>query len=665
MKICHITLRNFRTFKYFDQEVGRHNTLVGQNNSGKSNLLWAISCFYNLDQLNSEDIRKDEHSNIVDDNFTICLTYDELNDEEKRQNQKYLNDDKIKIELKGFFDENNKFIKEHHGYIKNYELAFPDDFDEELRQILISPSLPRVGEIANFDQLQEIREELNLEGRYSSDHWEKIKDECLLQHPEIQKIPIEILSPEKYYGFIKTNRPDVIGKSIMVPAIKDPKDVLHTGKTTTPIRQLVTELLSGVESEETIKKFVTFQEGLVKERKTHKVNLEERFNEELELWNTTVKIDLKQFEIKDSLPIEFDLFFDDGVLTDLERKGTGLQRYVFFKFLKILNEIRLNSGISIIFLFEEPEAHLHPQIQREIARIVRGLAQSEESPYQTFISTHSPQFIDMRNLDNVFIFKKEENFCTDSTKCQLNLVEIKEKIKVTLFFDPNVNEIFFADRVVLLEGQSEQLLFNILIQEGMLNVMNTSIINTQSKYNIPLFVKVLNSLKIPYCVMIDEDPFFLPHYTVSNKEKIKGKRRAYKLNLEIAEIIDSSLGKLVIVSPDIDGFLGISKKQRSKLGKPTAVYHKFNELRREGSSKVSELLGLFELVLNPEKLNYKVSKQDGTEWQNVDEKSISIATSNFGIFKNAIKRQLKIFKKLFLKITKRELEELKSLFNGS
>jgi len=451
----------------------------------------------------------------------------------------------------------------------------------------------------------------------------------------------------------------------MIPAIKDPQDVLQVGKIKTPIRQLVTELLSDVESEETISRFTVFQEGLLEERKIHKVNLEERFNEELELWNTTVKIELKQFEIKDSLPIEFDLFFNDGILTDLERKGTGLQRYVFFKFLKILNKIKLNSKISIIFLFEEPEAHLHPQIQREIAIIVRDLAQSEDSPYQTFISTHSPQFINMRNLDNVFIFKKEENFCTVSTKCQLNLVEIKEKINVSLFFDPHVNEIFFADRVVLLEGQSEQLLFNILIQEGMLNVMNTSIINTQSKFNIPLFVKVLNSLKIPYCVMIDEDPFYLPYYTVSNKEKIKGKRRAYKLNLEIAELIDESLGKLVIVSPDLDVFLGISRNQKSKIGKPTAIFHKFNELRRTGSSKISELKGLFESILNPEKLHYKVSKQDGTEWQKIDEKSISIATSNFGIFKNAIKQQLKIFKRLFLKINRRELEELKSLFDGS
>ena len=133
MKICHIALYNFRTFENFDQEVGRHNTLVGQNNSGKSNSLWAIYCFYNSNQLSSEDIRKDEHGNTVDNIITICLTFDELNDEEKRLNKKYLNDDKIKIELKGFFDENNKFIKEHHGYVKDYELEFPDTFNQEIK----------------------------------------------------------------------------------------------------------------------------------------------------------------------------------------------------------------------------------------------------------------------------------------------------------------------------------------------------------------------------------------------------------------------------------------------------------------------------------------------------------------------------------------------------
>ena len=663
MKICNITLSNFRTFENFDQEVGRHNTLVGQNNSGKSNLLWAISCFYNSNKLTVDDIRKDEDGNFSSNDFSICLTFDDLNEEEIRLNQKYLNDGKIKVELRGFFDENNKFNKEYHGYLIDYELEFPDTFDEELKEILSSNSHPTAPIVGNFTQLNAIREELELEGRYSKDHWARIKEEFLRRNPDIQKFPIEVLATENYHGFVKTHRPDVIGKSIMVPAIKDPKDVLYTGKTSTPIRQLVTELLSGVESEETIQKFQDFQEELVKERKEHKINLEEKFNDELKLWNTTVEIDLKEYEIKDSLPIEFEILFNDGVLTDLERKGTGLQRYVFFKFLKILNEIRLNPNNSIIFLFEEPEAHLHPQIQREIARIIKDLTQNEETSYQTFLSTHSPQFIDMRNLDNVFIFKKMENFCTDSIKCQLNLVDLKERIKVMLFFNPHVSEIFFADKVVLLEGQSEELLFNILIQEDLLKVINTSIINVQSKYNILLFVKVLNSRKIPYCIMIDEDPFFLPYFTNSNREKIREKRKHYRMNQTIANGINDSLGKLVIISPDLEEFLGVTRKQREKLGKPTAIYQKFDELQKQKSPKINELVDLFKLLLYPENLAFNISKQDGTEWNAVDEKSISIPTSNLEIVKKAIKAQLKGFKKFLVRLTNTEKEELKSLFD--
>ncbi|MFW9969692.1 MAG: AAA family ATPase [Candidatus Odinarchaeota archaeon] len=663
MKICHITLYNFRTFEYFDQDVGRHNTLVGQNNSGKSNLLWALSCFYNSNQLAINDIRKDEHGDFVNDGFRICLTFDDLNEEETRQNQKYLSNGKIKIELRGFFDESNKLVKEYHGYIKSFELKFPEGFDEELKSLLSSNTHPTVSVFETFPELNGVRNALDLEGRYSKDHWEKIKEEFLRRNSDIEKMPIEARSPDNYHGFIKTHRPEVIGKSIFIPAIKDPKDILYTGKTTTPIRQLVSELLSGVESEETIQKFHDFQEDLVRERKAHKTNLEEKFNEELKLWSTTVKIDLKEYDIKDSLPIEFELLFDDGVLTDLERKGTGLQRYVFFKFLKILNEIKLTPRNSIIFLFEEPEAHLHPQIQREIARILKDLTQNEESSYQTFLSTHSPQFIDMRNLDNVFIFKKLENFCTDSTKCQLNLKELKERINIMLFFDPHVSEIFFAEKVILVEGQSEQLLFNLLIQEDLLKVTNISIINTQSKFNILLFVKVLNSLKIPYCVMVDEDPFFLPYFKNPNREKIKGKKKAYKLNFTIGRAIDYSLGKLLIISPDLEGFLEISTSQRKKLRKPLVIYQKFVDLKREASPKINEIVDLFKLVLSPEELTFDISKQDGTKWTPIDEKSISLPISTLENVKNIIKNQLKGFKNFLLSLTNTEKEELKSLFD--
>jgi AAA15 family ATPase/GTPase len=55
MKICHITIENFRSLDNFDEEVGKHNIIVGKNNTGKSNLLWAIYYFYNQKDLSVED----------------------------------------------------------------------------------------------------------------------------------------------------------------------------------------------------------------------------------------------------------------------------------------------------------------------------------------------------------------------------------------------------------------------------------------------------------------------------------------------------------------------------------------------------------------------------------------------------------------------------------
>jgi len=35
-------IKDFRSISQFDEEVGRHNIIVGKNSTGKSNLLWAI-----------------------------------------------------------------------------------------------------------------------------------------------------------------------------------------------------------------------------------------------------------------------------------------------------------------------------------------------------------------------------------------------------------------------------------------------------------------------------------------------------------------------------------------------------------------------------------------------------------------------------------------------
>lgn len=660
MKICHIIIENFRSLDYFDEEVGKHNIIVGKNNTGKSNLLWAIYYFYYPKNLSVEDfIKRQDDEEESEKKLQIKLTFDNLTDIEQNNNKMYFFDGKIKIRLEAWIDNDGKLNYEHHGYVKSYKPSYPSDFDEDLKTLLENEN-PRRPDFDRDEELKNIMEELVPKSRITKENMIIIKETYFSNHPEIEKDIIEILSETNYQGFVKANDPKIIGECYFIPAIKDPKEELQTTKTTSPINRMIRSILSDIKVEDIKENFREIQKQVKKERQTNMSILRDKFNEELELFNTSVDINLQDVEINEAFPLNIDILFNDGVPTPLNNKGTGLQRYVLFKFLKIKNELNLGQEISYILLFEEPEAHLHPQFQREIAKILKDL--SEHTNYQTFITSHSPQFIDLLNLDYVFIFNKEKE-CTKPYKCELQLASTKEEIKTLLLFDPKVKEIFFSDKIVLLEGPSEEIISHILIQEGKLNITNVSIIKARSKYNIPRFLKVFNSLGIPYSVLIDEDPYFLPHYTKTNPSKIKEKRKAYKKTIEIADKVDESLGKIIVISPDFDEFLGVSRNQIDKLGKPTAIYNKFRELEENNDDIIKKIDNLFNKLINPESLKFKLSNPDGSEWEYQDEKSVTTPKANYEDYKEAIKLKIKLHKEVHDSLTTEEIEELRKMFN--
>ncbi len=658
MKICHIKIKDFRSISQFDEEVGKHNIIVGKNNTGKSNLLWAIYRFYNPKNLNVDDFLKKQDVD-EDETLQITLEFDKLTEIEKQNNNKYFFNGKIKIRLEAWIDDAGKLNYVHHGYIQDFKCLYPSDFDEGIKNLLDNEK-PKRPDFNDYNELKQIMEDIVTKGQISKEAKIKINEKYYSLHPEIEKEVIEVLSPDKYQGFVKVNDPKIIGECYFIPAIKDPTEDLQTAKATSPINQMMRSIFQDIKTEDIKENFKEIQEKVKEERQTNITELQKKFNDELELFNTSVDIILLNIEIRDAFPINIDILFNDGVSTPIENKGTGLQRYVLFKFLKIKNDLNLGQEISYILLFEEPEAHLHPQFQREIAKILRNL--SDLPNYQTFLTSHSPQFIDLLNLDYVFLFNKEKER-TKSIKCELHLTEIKEEIKTLLLFDPNVKEIFFSEKIVLIEGPSEEIVTNILIQEGKLDVSNVSIINARGKFNIPRFLKVFNSIGIPYTVLLDEDPYFIPNYTKKNPSKTANKRKAYKKTIEIANMVEESLGKVIVISPNLDKFLGVSTNQSNNLGKPTAVYEKYKELEEKNDEIIERIDELFNLLINPENLMHKISNPDGSEWESQDESSVSVPQPNFNDLKEAVKQKIKVYRGIHDSLSKNELEELKDLFN--
>jgi CRISPR-associated exonuclease Cas4 len=108
---------------------------------------------------------------------------------------------------------------------------------------------------------------------------------------------------------------------------------------------------------------------------------EKSIQAELENWNTTVDVEIIPPDLDDVFKIGTTVWIDDGIRTDVNRKGQGLQRALIFALVNSLAKLTRQereaaqtekTGVvsrqasqSTYFILEEPELFLHPQAQRE------------------------------------------------------------------------------------------------------------------------------------------------------------------------------------------------------------------------------------------------------------------------------------------------------------
>jgi len=121
-----------------------------------------------------------------------------------------------------------------------------------------------------------------------------------------------------------------------------------------------------------------------------------------------------------------------------------------------LQEKPIDEEISIL-LVEEPEAHLHPQLLDLLFSFFRKA--NEKSNIQLFITSHSPTLVAKADISSIHILNSKQ----DSS----NIVSIKdtalndnEKLDLKRYLDVTKSQMFFARRVVFVEGISEAILLN-------------------------------------------------------------------------------------------------------------------------------------------------------------------------------------------------------------
>lgn len=204
------------------------------------------------------------------------------------------------------------------------------------------------------------------------------------------------------------------------------------------------------------------------------------------------------------------VFINDGIDRPINEKGTGIQSAVIIALFSLYcDSYHTNSSLLIA---EEPELFLHPQARRIIsAELNKFIMGSDVQERQLIISTHSTEYL--KNVDPLNItrvYKNLENNCSiseqlDNETSQSITTELKR------FLWSNNTEIFFADKVILVEGGEVYLLSSIIDKinnsQQLLDYENISIARVNGKGNFLIYSTMLKCFNIEYLILGDLDCF--------------------------------------------------------------------------------------------------------------------------------------------------------------
>lgn len=199
----------------------------------------------------------------------------------------------------------------------------------------------------------------------------------------------------------------------------------------------------------------------------------------------------------------------DGVerAESFNQNGHGIIRQALFNFLAFLDSAAGESNRKeYLILFEEPELFLHPKSAYRLRKCLYALAAN--SAYQVLCATHSSLMIDISKPHASLVrITKDSNEFTKTYQVGDEVFQ-KEQNKQTVQminrFNSFVCECFYTDRVILVEGDTEAIVFRDLL-ERFSPSSDIFVLNTGSKNNIPFFQEVLTRFEIPHWVIHDSD----------------------------------------------------------------------------------------------------------------------------------------------------------------
>ena len=156
----------------------------------------------------------------------------------------------------------------------------------------------------------------------------------------------------------------------------------------------------------------------------------------------------------------------------VERNGLGRNNLLYISLILSHLSAKDPGGGDTFFrliAIEEPEAHLHPHLQDHLAENIESIQKSSGKAMQLLITTHSTNIAAKMNLKNSVIIYNNQNDSPDSHYILSGIDKKKEKNTIhylSKYIDATKSRMFFARKLILVEGIAEQLLIPLFFKDG-------------------------------------------------------------------------------------------------------------------------------------------------------------------------------------------------------
>jgi len=458
MNIKNITIKNFRNFKDFSIDFSKgFQTIIGENNIGKSNLYWAIRLIldrdlsYNARNLDMKDFHGFKKEVTIDDHVIISI---ELYSEKLASFPTFhsfkTSDTTARITY--LFAHNCKFIE-----------------DEE-----IPPQI----------ELSQFKWQL-----FGSGNSLVIEDILTLQSIRFSDLDGINLY---YINAFRNINSDLHGstKSLLSKYCQSRTDTKTELESVKSILKKSSTELNGLGFIPDIAENIQKKgQSIAGQYFSFPISISFLSNYDIDAWS--------------QLNLYYSPESDNNV--PIQTLGLGQKNILYLSlFIAELENSSNNHEINIL-LIEEPEAHLHPQLQKILFSNLNDLKTTQV--FMTSHSTHIASDCDYKNLSILFRNTKKE--VKSFSPFKEGLLSERDNLLLKRYLDATRSEMFFASAIIYVEGVGEQFIIPSIAKEVFginLTEHNISVIPIHCRYFDP-YLKIVqnNNLEIPVSAIIDGD----------------------------------------------------------------------------------------------------------------------------------------------------------------